>query len=91
MGIRRTVRGVIDGDTFLVNRKIGGTNRIRLANVNAPEKWSRYGGAATNALRGLISGQRVSITPVGRSYDRIVAKVTQNRKNINRRMQMKGY
>ena len=83
---RRTVKGITDGDTFVVNRKIGGSNRVRLAGYDAPESYQFGGRAATNKLRGLIGGKRVSITPVGRSYGRIVAKVTQNRKNINKRM-----
>ncbi|MBN4049011.1 thermonuclease family protein [archaeon AH-315-M20] len=84
--MRRTVKKIIDGDTFIVNRKIGNTNRIRLARVNAPEKY-RYGGKkATNRLRGLIGGKTVTIIPVGRSYGRIVAQVRHRRRSINRRL-----
>ena len=77
---------LIDGDTFVVNRKIGGTNKIRLSNYDAPEKYQYGGRRATNRLRGFIGGKKVSISPVGRSYDRVVAKVTQNRRNISKRM-----
>lgn len=89
--MRRTVKKIIDGDTFAVKRRIGNTNKIRLANVNAPERGSKGGKTATSALKRLIGGRKVSITPVGRSYDRVVAKVTQNRRNINKRMRQKGY
>ena len=37
MVIRRKVKQVIDGDTFIVSRKIGKTNVVRLAGINAPE------------------------------------------------------
>ena len=84
--MRRTVVKVIDGDTFVVNRKVDGTNRIRLANVDAPEL-NQYGGRhSANALRHVIAGRQVTITPVGRSYDRIVADVRLKRKSVNRLM-----
>ena len=86
MGIRRKVKQVIDGDTFIVSRKIGGTNRIRLAGVNAPEKYQFGGTVATNKLKGLIGGKTVTIVPVGRSYGRLVADVRTNRKSVNRRL-----
>ena len=84
--MRRTVKKVIDGDTFVVNRKIGNTNRIRLARVNAPEKYQYGGKRATNKLRGLIGGKTVTIIPVGRSYGRIIAKVRHRRKSANKRL-----
>ena len=52
--MRRTVKKIIDGDTFVVNRKIGSTNKVRLANVDAPERYQFGGRKATNTLRGLI-------------------------------------
>ncbi|MBU0460825.1 MAG: thermonuclease family protein [Nanoarchaeota archaeon] len=82
----RTVTNVPDGDTFGINRSIQGSRRIRLANVNMPERNEPGGTAARNKLRRLVKEKKVSITPVGRSYDRLVAKVTQNRHNINKRM-----
>jgi endonuclease YncB( thermonuclease family) len=91
MRFRRTVKRIIDGDTFVVSRRIGNTNKVRLANVDAPERQSKSGHTATNTLKGMIRGKVVSVTPVGRSYDRVVAKVTQNRRNINKRMRAKGY
>lgn len=87
----RTVKRIVDGDTFEVVRPIQGANRIRLAGVNAPDKHTPAGRKATNVLRGMIGGKKISITPVGRSYDRIVAEVTQDRRKINKRMRDKGY
>ena len=54
--MRRTVKKIIDGDTFVVNRKIGDTNKVRLTNVDAPERYQFGGRKATNTLRGLIGG-----------------------------------
>jgi endonuclease YncB( thermonuclease family) len=91
MAFKRTVKRIIDGDTIEVNRRIGNTRYVRLANVNAPEKYQFGGRKATNVLRGLIGGQQVSITPVGKSYNRILAQVRKGRKSINKRMREKGY
>ena len=84
--MRRKVKKIIDGDTFVVHRKIGNTNKVRLAGVNSPEKHQFGGKKATNSLRGLIGGKTVTIIPKGRSYDRVVADVRLNRKLINKRM-----
>ena len=87
----RTVRRVIDPDTFEVARRIGKFNRIRLANVDAPEKGTRAGIGAMYILRGMIGGKRVTVRPVGTSYNRVVAKVFADRKSVNRRMRERGY
>lgn len=87
--MKRTVKKVIDGDTIVVNRKIGNTNKIRLANVYAPEKGTKAGRKATNILRGLVGGKSITLTPKGRSYDRVVAEVRLGRKSVNKRMREK--
>jgi len=84
--MKRTVKRVTDGDTFIVNRKIGNTNRVRLSGYNAPEKNQFGSQRATNKLRGLIGGKTVSIIPRAKSYGRIVADVRINRKNVAKRM-----
>ena len=86
MVIRRKVKRIIDGDTFIVSRKIGNTNRIRLAGVDAPERYQFGGKKAMNRLRGLIGGKTVTIVPVGRSFNRIVANIRKNRKSVNKRL-----
>ena len=80
MTIRRTVKRVIDGDTFQTYRKIGGSNYVRLAGVNAPEKYQFGGRQATQKLKRQIQGKTVTLQPVGRSYGRVVAKVRRNRR-----------
>ena len=84
--MRRTVIKVIDGDTFIVNRMVDGTNKIRLANVDAPELYQYGGRQSANALKHLIAGRQVTLTLVGRSYDRVVADVRVRRKSVNRSM-----
>lgn len=87
----RTVTKILDGDTFEIGTNIDSLNKIRLARVRAPEKGTKYGTIATNTLRGLIGGKLVRIEPVSRSYDRIVAEVYYNSRNINNVMRDKGY
>ena len=60
MVIRRKVKQILDGGTFTVNRKIGGTNVVRLAGLNAPFA----GKEAVNRLKRLIDGKTVIIVPV---------------------------
>ena len=92
MSIRRTVRKVIDGDTIEVNRKIDGTNRVRLEGVNAPELPGQRGRKAQNQLKGLIGGDRVTLSVVATDkYNRKVATVRKGRRNINKAMRDRGY
>lgn len=48
------VSRVIDGDTFTLS---GESRRIRVWGLDAPERNERGATAATNAMRGLVSGQ----------------------------------
>lgn len=84
--MKRTVKRVWDGDTFIVARKVQGTDRIRLANVYAPEKYQFGGSSATSKLKKLIGGKQVTLKPVGRSYNRFVAIVRHKRQSINKKM-----
>jgi len=84
--IRRIVKRIIDGDTFQVSRKVNGSNFIRLANYNAPEKHQFGGQQATNKLRGIIGGKTVSIDPRGKSYGRVVADVYVSRRGLAKRL-----
>ncbi len=78
MMIRRTVKRVLDGDTFQTYRKINGSNYVRLAGVNAPERWQFGGRKATESLKRQIQGKTVTLQPIGRSYNRVVARVRHN-------------
>ncbi len=78
--IHRKVKKLIDGDTFETYRKIQGTNRVRIAGKNAPERYQFGGKQATQRLKRQIQGKTVTLQPVGRSYGRVVAKVRRNRR-----------
>ena len=82
MTIRRTVKKVLDGDTFQTYRKVRGSNYVRLAGVNAPEKYQFGGREATNRLKRQIQGKTVTLQLVGKSYSRVVAKVRYKRRFV---------
>jgi len=72
--LRRKVQKVIDGDTFKVHRNVGGSQYIRIAGVNAPERGYKGYDSAKRRLS-KMTGKTISIKPVGRSYGRTVAQV----------------
>ena len=82
MTIRRTVKRVLDGDTFQTYRKVRGSNYVRIAGKNAPEKYQSGGRESTARLKRQIQGKTVTLQPVGRSYNRVVAKVRHKRRLI---------
>jgi len=82
MTIHRKVKRVIDGDTFQTHTKVNGSNYIRLAGVNAPEKYQRGGSQATQRLKRQIQGKVVTLKTVRRSYGRVVEKVRKNRRLV---------
>lgn len=74
------VRYVTDGDTF----RLESGERIRIANIDAPEIHARQakcrleierGEAASKRTRALLDGKAVTFERVGRSYNRTVARV----------------
>jgi len=86
-GRKETVTRVIDGDTFQTASR---THSVRLANVNAPEKGTKAGAAATEALRNLIGSQKVEVKTVARDYyARAVANVKVGGKSVNAAMNRK--
>lgn len=71
---------VIDGDTF----RLSSGERIRIADIDAPESRADQAKCAVEQARGkvvtravipLLKGREVSVERVGRSYDRTVARV----------------
>ncbi len=82
MVIHRTVKRVVDGDTFETYHKVNGSNFVRLAGANVPELHQFGGREAKAKLTRQIQGRTVSLQPVGRSYGRVVAKVRSNRKLV---------
>ena len=82
--LRRKVQKIIDGDTFKVHRSVGGSQYIRVADVNAPER-GRKGYDSAKRRLSRMTGKTVSIRPVGRSYGRTVAKVPYAKRLMKKR------
>ena len=63
MPIKERVTRVIDGDTFMTDKR---KRAVRLANVDAPEKGERGAVAATRRLTAMVAGKEVTVMPVAR-------------------------
>lgn len=81
MTIRRKVISAPDGDTLKLRNKLRGTNYLRIAGMNAPERGERGFATAKNRLARLV-GKTVTIIPKGRSYNRVVADIRYKRRLI---------
>ena len=79
--VRRKVQKVLDGDTFKVRKRVGNSQYIRIAGLNAPEKGQKGYMTAKNRLNRL-HGKVVTIRPKGTSYGRTVGEVIFKRKKI---------
>ena len=79
--VRRKVQEVIDGDTFKVRKSVEGSQYIRIAGINAPEKGQKGYAEAKKKLKKL-EGETVTIKPKGKSYGRTVAEVIHKGKKI---------
>jgi endonuclease YncB( thermonuclease family) len=77
------VVGVIDGDTLDILTTGFETLRVRLSGIDAPELGQAFGRNAKAALSGLAFARSVAIAWRKRDrYDRLVAKVTLDRRDI---------
>jgi len=84
MARKEKVTKVIDGDTFMTNRR---KHPVRIANVDTPEKGQDGYVAAKKALQDLIGGQEVTIDTKSRDkYNRSVANVKIGNKSVSKIM-----
>ena len=87
---------VIDGDTVLFKpNSYGAASRaflkLRLANIDAPEKDQPYGEAATRALSALVLNQRVDVTTVATDfYGRTIAQLQAGDVQVNTELVRRG-
>ncbi|ECW9289665.1 thermonuclease family protein [Salmonella enterica subsp. enterica serovar Enteritidis] len=89
--IQGKVIRVLDGDTIEVlqdNKSV----RVRLVNIDAPEKKQAFGRRSTNQLKGLVVAQPVTVTYTKTDrYGRIIGRVfTTNGIEANRLMVKSG-
>jgi endonuclease YncB( thermonuclease family) len=79
--------GITDGDTF----RCDGGVKIRLWGVDAPERNTPKGPAATRALAEITHGQSLVCQRKGKSYDRIVAQCFIGRRDVAAEMVRRGH
>lgn len=89
--IQGNVIRVLDGDTIDVLQNKTPV-RVRLVNIDAPEKRQAYGSWSTNQLKSLVAGKPVTVTYTQKDrYGRILGRVmTTNGIEANRWMVQAG-
>lgn len=84
---------VLDGDTVMVvtNGRGGRPFKVRLADIDAPEKDQPWGGESSQALAGKVLHQEVGVETRARDkYGRVVAHLTMGRRDICAEMVAEG-
>jgi len=90
------VIAVIDGDTILLKPTKGKTAsrpflKIRLADIDAPEKDQAFGDDSGRALAGLVLEKQVQVVTVATDdYGRQVGRVSLGNLDVNRHMVQRG-
>lgn len=86
------VTRVIDGDTLAVATGQGQVKRVRLGELDAPERHQPYGKQATRALRRLVAKRQVRVAVTARDrYGRLVGRVHVAGRDVNARMIRDGH
>ena len=84
--------GVSDDDTVKVRCGEGEEQRVRLVQVDAPEKGQTYGHRAKQELSGLIYGKTIELLPVDTDrYGRTVAQLRLQGTDVNFEMVRLGF
>jgi endonuclease YncB( thermonuclease family) len=85
------VIAVLDGDTVMVMRSSGPPVKVRLADIDAPEKAQPGGMTAKQSLAELVLHKQVNVdTQAVDSYGRLVANLTVDGKNVNEEQVRRG-
>jgi len=86
------VVGITDGDTIKVLTSSNTTIKIRLAEIDAPEKHQAYGNKAKQALSDKIFGKEVTVKVASIDrYQRTVAQIYLEERWINLEMVAEGW
>lgn len=85
------VVAVIDGDTIIILDDSKNTHKIRLANIDCPEKNQPFGKKAKWFVSNLIYKKRVQIQTIGKDrYHRYIGNVYFDNKNISEELLKNG-
>ncbi len=85
------VVNVFDGDTLVVLTREQTSLKVRLAEIDAPEKSQPWGNKSKQALSALVSAEWVLVNSSGKdNYGRTLGTVFLGEVNINKRMVESG-
>lgn len=85
------VVGVTDGDSLTVLDELNQQHRVRLAEIDAPERGQPWGDRSRQALSALVFGKSVSVQQTDTDrYGRVVARVFADGREVNRTMVEQG-
>ena len=83
---------VSDGDSFKVQRADKKKFKIRMHQIDAPEKGQAWFKPSKKALMKLIAGREIMVIPVEKDqYGRIIAEVTKGGVSVDRKMISLGH
>lgn len=83
--------GVTDGDTFTCLDTAGKQQKVRIAEIDAPELGQPYGRNARDTLAELVFGKSLAVIPIRSTADGLViCKVSVDGKDIGREMVVAG-
>lgn len=87
-----TVVSIADGDTVTLKAD-DTTHKIRLAEIDTPERDQPYGLAATSALTDLLLGHQVQVKVVKESdrYGRVIGRIFIEQKDVSAHMVEQGH
>jgi len=89
-GLEGYVSRVVDGDTVVI-RLQSGSIRVRLAEIDAPERNQPYGTQSAAALADLVLHKTVFIEPISQDrYERMVARLYVGKLDVNAEMIRSG-
>lgn len=89
--VEAKVVGVSDGDTLTVRVGALAPEKVRLVEIDAPERGQPYGAAAKQTLSGMVQGRTVRLKREGRDrYGRTLGRVYAGRQDVNKAMVRTG-
>lgn len=85
------VVGIIDGDTVKVLRDGHDQVKIRIAEIDTPERRQPWGNRAKQAMAALVHGQRIEVEPVTIDrYGRTIARLRVDGLDVGRELVATG-
>jgi len=90
--ITYTVSNVYDGDTVELKSNAGSKLKLRLTDIDAPERNQKFGQKARRALIKLCKGSIISVELIGKDkYNRYLGKLECNQTDASLYMAEHGY